>query len=81
MDLKSTQKPLKERYAREASASHITLKARGGQTETPMACTVAIGRAICNAAAHTGVGSGPPRGDGINRIKAAGCGSRAAALR
>jgi uncharacterized OsmC-like protein len=56
MDLKSTQKPLKQRYARDASASQITLKARGGQTETPIACTVAIGRAIYNAEAHTGVG-------------------------
>ena len=27
-------------------ASQITLKARGGQTETPIACSVAIGRAI-----------------------------------
>jgi uncharacterized OsmC-like protein len=56
MDLKSTQKPLKERYARDARASQITLKARGGQTETPIACTVAIGRAIYSAEAHTGVG-------------------------
>jgi uncharacterized OsmC-like protein len=56
MDLKSTQKPLKERYAHDASVSQITLKARGRQTETPIACTVAIGRAIHNAEAHTGVG-------------------------
>jgi uncharacterized OsmC-like protein len=56
MDLKSAQKPLKERYSHEEGASQITLKARGGQTETPIACTVAIGRAIYNAEAHTGVG-------------------------
>ncbi len=56
MDLKSVQKPLKEQYRNDPSASQITLKARGGQTETPIACSVAIGRAIYNAEAHTGVG-------------------------
>lgn len=56
MDLKSVQKPLKDQYRNDPSASQITLKARGGQTETPIACSVAIGRAIYNAEAHTGVG-------------------------
>jgi uncharacterized OsmC-like protein len=56
MDLKSVQKPLKEQYRNDPSASRITLKARGGQTETPIACSVAIGRAIYDAQAHAGVG-------------------------
>jgi uncharacterized OsmC-like protein len=56
MDLKSTQKPLKEQYRNDPASSRITLKARGGQTETPIACSVAIGRAIYQAEAHTGVG-------------------------
>jgi uncharacterized OsmC-like protein len=56
VDLKSVQKPLKEQYRNDPSASRITLKAKGGQTETPIACSVAIGRAIYNAQAHTGVG-------------------------
>lgn len=56
MDLKSVQKPLKDQYRNDPTASQITLKARGGQTETPIACSVAIGRAIYNAEAHTGVG-------------------------
>ena len=56
MDLKSVQKPLKDRYRADPSASRITLKARGGQTETPIACSVAIGRAIYDAQAHAGVG-------------------------
>ena len=56
MDLKSVQKPLKDHYRSDPSASRITLKAKGGQTETPIACSVAIGRAIYNAQAHTGVG-------------------------
>jgi uncharacterized OsmC-like protein len=56
MDLKSVQKPLKQQYRDDPSASQITLKARGGQTETPIACSVAIGRAIYDAQAHAGVG-------------------------
>ena len=56
MDLKSVQKPLKDKYRSEPDASRITLKARGGQTETPIACSVAIGRAIYNAQGHAGVG-------------------------
>lgn len=56
MDLKSVQKPLKDQYRSNPAASRITLKARGGQTETPIACSVAIGRAIYNAEAHAGVG-------------------------
>src|ERR1700723_4616341 len=56
MDLKSVQKPLKDKYRSEPAARQITLKARGGQTETAIACSVAIGRAIYNAQAHAGVG-------------------------
>lgn len=56
MDLRSIQKPLKEKYRAEPEASRITLSAEGGQTDTPMACTVDIGRAIYAAEAHAGVG-------------------------
>lgn len=56
MDLKSVQKPLKDQYRNDPSASRITLKARGGQTETPIACSVAIGQTIYEAQAHAGVG-------------------------
>jgi uncharacterized OsmC-like protein len=56
MDLRSIQQPLKEQYRREPNSSRITLKAKGGQTATPMACSVDIGRAIYQAEAHTGVG-------------------------
>jgi uncharacterized OsmC-like protein len=58
MDLKSLQKPLKEQYSADPDTSRITLKARGGQTETPIECSVAIGRAIHQAQAHQGVGGG-----------------------
>ena len=56
MDVKSLQKPLKEQYRNDPSASRITLKAKGGQTETPIACSVAVGRTIYQAQAHPGVG-------------------------
>src|ERR671928_955495 len=56
MDLRSIQRPLKEKYSSDPSASRITLKAHSNQTDTPMACSVDIGRAIYQAQAHSGVG-------------------------
>jgi uncharacterized OsmC-like protein len=61
MDLKSVQRPFKERYRSDPSSSRITLKATGGETGTPMACSVDIGRAIYAAEAHAGTG-GPGTG-------------------
>jgi uncharacterized OsmC-like protein len=56
MDLRSIQGPLKEGYRSEPSSARITLKAQGSQTDTPMACSIDIGRAIYQAQAHAGVG-------------------------
>src|SRR5256884_7834364 len=56
MDVRSLQRPLKEQYRREPSASRITLTARGAETATPMTCSVDIGRALYQAEAHKGVG-------------------------
>jgi uncharacterized OsmC-like protein len=56
MDIRSIQKPLKERYRQDPSASRITLTAKGSQTDTPLSCSVDIGRAAYAAEAHTGVG-------------------------
>src|SRR5438132_11192730 len=56
MDVRSLQRPLKEQYRRDPSASRITLTAKGGETATPMTCSVDIGRAIYQAEAHKGVG-------------------------
>ena len=56
MDLRSIQRPLKEKYRNEPGSSKITLKAAGSQTATPLACSVDIGRAIYQSQAHTGVG-------------------------
>ena len=56
MDIRSIQKPLKEQYRREPGSSRITLTAKGGETDTPLSCSVDIGRAIYDAQAHAGVG-------------------------
>lgn len=56
MDLRTVQKPLKEKYRSDPEASRITLRALGGQSATPIACSVDIGRAVYAAEAHTGVG-------------------------
>ncbi len=50
------QKPLKERYRSEPGSSRITLRARGSQADTPISCSVDIGRAVYEAQAHAGVG-------------------------
>jgi uncharacterized OsmC-like protein len=56
MDLRSLQKPLKEHYRNDPNASRIKMRAKGGQTNAPIACSVDIGRAVYQAEAHAGVG-------------------------
>jgi uncharacterized OsmC-like protein len=56
VDLRATQKPLKERYRADPDEARITLTARAGETGAPVACSVDLGRAIQQAEAHTGVG-------------------------
>jgi len=56
MDLRALQRPLKDQYRADASSAHITLTARGTQTDAPIACSVDLGRAIYDAQAHSGVG-------------------------
>src|SRR5258706_12851592 len=56
MDIRSLQRPLKERYRQEPASSRITLTARGSQTDAPISCSVDLGRAIYAAQAHQGVG-------------------------
>jgi uncharacterized OsmC-like protein len=55
-NLRDTQKPLKERYRQEPGSAIITLIARSEQADTPIACSVDLGRAIYEAQAHLGVG-------------------------
>lgn len=56
MDLRSAQKPLKDKYRSEPEASKITLTATGSETDAPISCSVDIGRAVYAAEAHSGVG-------------------------
>ena len=56
MDIRSLQKPLKDQYRNDPNASQITIRAKGGQTDVPVACSVDLGRAIYRAEAHKGVG-------------------------
>lgn len=56
MDIRSLQKPLKDSYREDASKAQLTVKASGNQTNTPLSCSVDIGRAVYEAQAHKGVG-------------------------
>ncbi len=56
MDLRSLQKPLKDKYRADPKSSRITLTAQGGESGAPIACSVDIGRGIYEAQAHAGVG-------------------------
>ena len=56
MDLRSIQKPLKDKYRSEPGSSRITLKASSDQVDTPIACSVEVGQKIFEAQAHSGVG-------------------------
>lgn len=56
MDLRETQRPLKDRYRADPDAARITLTARGSETAGTAACSVDIGRAAYAAQAHVGVG-------------------------
>jgi uncharacterized OsmC-like protein len=55
-DLRTIQKPLKDKYRAEPSAASITLSASGIAGDAPIACSVEVGRAIHEAQAHGGVG-------------------------
>jgi uncharacterized OsmC-like protein len=56
VDLRTLQRPLKDRYRAEPEAAKITLRARGAEADQPIACSVDLGRAVYEAQAHSGVG-------------------------
>lgn len=58
MDLRAAQQPLKDRYAAAPEAAHITLRACSTAADTPIACSVDVGRQVQRAGAHPGVGGG-----------------------
>ncbi len=61
IDLRELQRPLKDGYRADPASARITLSARSGQGDTPVACSVEVGRALQAAEAHPGVG-GPGSG-------------------
>lgn len=66
LDLRALQKPTKQAYRKDAVAAAFTLRARGLQNDSPLSCSVDLGRAIYEAGAHKGVGgsgSGACSGD------------------
>ena len=56
VDLRAIQEPLKESYREHPDSGRITLTARGATGDTPIACSVDLGRAVYEAQAHAGVG-------------------------
>ncbi len=56
IDLRAVQEPLKQGYREHPESGLITLTARGGTGDTPIACSVDLGRAVYEAQAHAGVG-------------------------
>lgn len=56
IDLRAVQEPLKQSYREHPESGLITLTARGASADTPIACSVDLGRAVYEAQAHTGVG-------------------------
>ena len=47
---------MKKKYRNEPGSSRITLEAKASQQDTPISCSVDVGRAIYEAGAHKGVG-------------------------
>ena len=56
MDVRSLQRPLKEKYRRDPKTSRITMTAKGSETNSPLSCSVDLGRVLYQAEAHAGVG-------------------------
>jgi uncharacterized OsmC-like protein len=56
MDLRSIQKPLKEKYRSDPDSSRIVLKAHSNESTAAIACSVEVGQKILEAQAHSGVG-------------------------
>jgi uncharacterized OsmC-like protein len=66
LDLRETQRPLKDRYREDPGEAKITLSAHGGVGDEVVACSVDLGRLVQEAQAHPGVGgpgTGPCSGD------------------
>ena len=56
VEVKAIQAPLKTKYRENPASARITLIATADGKNTPLACSVDLGRAIYEAEAHAGVG-------------------------
>jgi uncharacterized OsmC-like protein len=56
MDLRALQRPLKQGYRADPATAFLTLRASASEQDTPMSCSVDIGRAVYEAQAHAGAG-------------------------
>src|ERR1044072_597927 len=54
--LRSVQRPLKERYGTEPAAALVTLRADGSLSDTHVACSVQTGRTLVEAGLHPATG-------------------------
>jgi uncharacterized OsmC-like protein len=54
--LRSVQRPLKERYTEDPDAALITLHAEGSLSDAEVACSVQTGRALVEAGLHPATG-------------------------
>ena len=55
-ELRTIQKPIKERYRADPSAGLITLRAAGSLSDSDVACSVDTGRALVEAGLHPATG-------------------------
>ena len=53
---KATQEPIKARYARDAKAAFLTLKATGSASDSTVTCKVETGRGLALAGIHPKAG-------------------------
>ncbi|GBD18148.1 hypothetical protein HRbin27_00640 [bacterium HR27] len=56
MDLRTLQRPLKQRYREQPEAAQITLRAVAGQFESPLRCVIETTGGTIVSEAHPGVG-------------------------
>jgi uncharacterized OsmC-like protein len=56
VNLRELQAPLREQYRSDPERSRIVLRADASRDESPLSCSVDIGRAVYAAQAHGGVG-------------------------
>lgn len=56
MDLRELQRPLKQGYRADPGTALLTLRATASEQDSPMSCSVDIGRAVYEAQAHAGTG-------------------------